>query len=64
MSGLFGGGKASVPPPPPVVPIPDINDPAVLARKRRVLEDAATRSGRVSTLLSDNEYSGGKLGIR
>lgn len=65
MSALFGGGaKAAAPPaPPPPQPMPDLMDPALLAAKRRTLEGAAARSGRMSTILSGGDsYSGDTLG--
>ena len=54
------------PAPPPPQPIPDLQDPAILATKRRDLESAMARSGRLSTLLTGDEnssYSGSKLGL-
>lgn len=63
--GALGGGKSAPPPPPPPLPIPDLEDPALLARRRRELEGASTRSGRLSTMLTDDTaYSGSKLGLR
>lgn len=58
--GLMGGG-AKPPTPPPPQPMPDLNDPAILAAKKRELQAASTRSGRASTQLSD-DYGGVKLG--
>lgn len=52
------------PPPPDPLPIPDLNDPAILAARRRRLDDAMSRSGRASTQLGDdNSYSANKLGM-
>jgi hypothetical protein len=67
--GIFrsGGSRESAAPPPPAPPqpIPDIEDPALLARKRKEAEAAMSRSGRLSTMLTDDEgYSGRKLGLR
>jgi hypothetical protein len=66
MGALFGGGPSApkLPPPPPVVPIPDLEDPAILAAKRKIQTEAAARSGRASTLLSGgtDDYSSTKLG--
>jgi len=68
MAALFGGAPA-VPAPPPVVPMPDLQDPAVLAAQQSVLTGAAARSGRASTLLSNTgtgpqagTYAGSTLG--
>lgn len=57
MAGLFGGAPSV----PPKTPIPDEQDPAVIAAKRRQYEIAQGRSGRASTFLSD-DYSKTKLG--
>lgn len=63
MSGFFG--RPAPPTPPPPQPIPDLADPAVLDRKRRVLEAAMTRSGRASTdMTSSDTYGSDKLGLR
>ncbi len=60
----FGHPKAPPPPPPPA-PIPDLQDPALLAERRKALEDASRRSGRLSTIFTgDQGYSGDKLGVR
>lgn len=66
MTAMFGGGPkvSSPPPPPPPLPMPDINDPAVLAAKRRRLESAQAGSGRASTMLTGEDYGGDKLGTR
>lgn len=58
---LGGGGAPKLPPPPPVLPMPDINDPAILMEQRRA--GAASRSGRASTILSGQDYSGSTLGV-
>lgn len=63
MGGLFGGSKS--PPPPavkPPAPMPDENDPAVLAAKRKQLADVSARGGRASTILSGPSTSGTPLG--
>lgn len=57
------GGPPKPPRPEPPLPMPDLNDPAILAAKRRTLEAAVGRSGRASTMLTD-DYSGDKLGSR
>ena len=63
MAGLFGGSKKeSLPPPKPVTAMPDPEDPAILAAKRRERLEAAARSGRQSTILSPS-YSDSKLGV-
>lgn len=60
------GGSAPKPlSPPDPLPIPDLNDPAILAQRRRRLDDAMSRSGRLSTVLTDSGgYSSDKLGVR
>jgi hypothetical protein len=62
---LFGGGSSvSIPKASDPTPLADLQDPAILARKRRVTEESAARSGRASTVLTQNgDYSGNKLGI-
>lgn len=64
MSGLFGGSTPTLPPPPAPIPMPDLQDPAILAAQKKTLQDAAARSGRASTLLSGgtDDYSSTKLG--
>jgi hypothetical protein len=63
MTALFSG-----PPTPPVAPaptpMPDLQDPAVLAAQQQVISQAAARSGRASTVLSGagGTYSNDKLG--
>jgi hypothetical protein len=68
----FGGGARAAPAPPvvaapePVKPtlLPDPEDPAILAARRRQLQRAAGRSGRASTVLSSQEdYSTDKTGV-
>jgi len=49
-----------IPPPPAPVPMPDINDPAVIAARQRAINMAAARSGRASTLLSGADNVGGE----
>lgn len=63
MGALFSS-PPKPPAPPPPTPMPDLLDPAILAEKKRVLNQAASRSGRNSTLLSGggDDYSGQKLG--
>lgn len=55
--------KPDIPKPPPTTPLPDENDPAVLAAKKREMDLARMRSGRMETILSD-DYSRDKLGGR
>lgn len=62
LKNIFGGGD-STPQPKPVTPMPDDQDPSVLAARKRQYEMASTRSGRASTILSD-AYSNDKLGGR
>ena len=62
MSGLFSG-PPKPPAPPAPTPMPDLADPGVLAAQKKVLQDAALRSGRASTVLSGaDDYSGTRLG--
>lgn len=63
IGGLFGG-RPKPPPPPPPQPMPDLLDPAILAAKRRPLEDVRGRGGRASTLLTGDDYQREKLGSR
>lgn len=60
---LFAG-----PPKPPKqsdpTPMPDLMDPAIMAAQRRRLASSMARSGRASTDLTGDEYSGDKLGSR
>lgn len=64
MQDLFGGGKPAVPAVPAPTPMPDMADPAVLAAKQRVIDQAAARSGRASTILSGGPtYANDKLGV-
>ncbi len=57
MGSLFGGPKAPAPPPPtPVMPIAD--DASVQAAKKKKLSEIASRQGRASTILTqDNGFS-------
>lgn len=59
-------GRKSTPPPPPApLPMPDLESPAVAAARKRNLEGALARSGRLSTMLTDeNSYGRDKLGLR
>ena len=68
--GMFGGGgggggtPAAVPAPIKPVPLPDPEDPAILAERRRQLLRAAGSSGRASTTLQAQEdYSSSKTGV-
>jgi hypothetical protein len=59
------GSSPKLPAPAPVLPIPDLEDPELLALKRQRREAAMARGGRLSTMLTDdNAYSGSKLGFR
>lgn len=63
MGGLFGGGASPPPPPPPPpppAPMPVPSDPQVQAAQTKQVAAAEERSGRLSTILSDNETD--KLG--
>ncbi len=59
----LGGGPKAPPPPPPPLPMPDMEDPAIIAERRRRMALESQRSGRASTILS-GEYSGDTLGTR
>lgn len=66
MSGLFRGPK--LPPPPKPVRMPTETDPDVLAAGRRAREGALRRTGRLSTIMTDQTQettgsSGQKLGV-
>lgn len=57
MGGLFSSPKPSAPPPPPPpepVTMPEADDEAVQKAKRRKLAEIQARSGRASTILTDN----------
>lgn len=63
MLAAFGHPKPPAPPPP--APIPDLQDPALLATRKRDLEGAMSRSGRLSTMLTDeNGYNRERLGVK
>jgi hypothetical protein len=73
MSSLFGGGqqqqKVDIPPPsvPRTLRMPTQDDPDVLAAQQRVRQAALMRTGRLSTILTDQTKSttgssGQKLG--
>lgn len=56
MSGLFGGNDIPPPPPPkPTPPMPDLESPAVLEAQRVRTAAIVSRSGRSSTLLSQDD---------
>jgi hypothetical protein len=58
------GAPAKPPPPPNPAPMPDMEDPALLAAQKKLLEAPMARFGRLSTMLTDQSgYSGNKLGI-
>ena len=61
MGGLFGGDAPA--PAKKVTPMPDEDDPSVLAARKRRFEIAQARSGRASNILSD-DYGNDKLGGR
>lgn len=52
MAGLFGG-KAKTPPPPRPVRQPTPDDPAMQAAAMRARADTLNRTGRLSTILTD-----------
>jgi hypothetical protein len=61
MGGLFKGPEKPKLPPP--TRMPDVEDPAVLAERRRKEQEMRQRGGRDSTIMSDNlTGSVGKLG--
>ena len=51
---IFDRPSPKLPPVPAPVPIPDTSSPMVLAERQRLLREAAARSGRASTLLSND----------
>lgn len=53
MAGLFGGGKAKTPAAPRPVRQPTPEDPSMRAAAERARMDAMRRSGRLSTILTD-----------
>lgn len=64
MSGLFGGNDSSsstapipIPTPKPVAPMPDPTAPLVVEARRRRTAEIAQRSGRESTIMSDDRGS-------
>jgi len=57
MSGLFSSPKVAPPPPPVVMPTPD--DQASVMAKRRQMGAAQVRSGRQSTIMTQNKDSFG-----
>lgn len=68
MSGLFGAKKQEVKPP---APLPDENDPSILAAGRKRISDNRAMGGRASTILSEgwgggsndsSEYKQNKMG--
>jgi hypothetical protein len=64
VSGVLGGGKPKETPAPPppaapaTMPDPEMDDAAVKAAKKRKLTEVAARSGRASTILSDETLGG------
>ena len=63
----IGGGR-EIPAPPLPAPMPDLEDPALLAERRKALRGARQRSGRLSTIFTDenqddNSYRGDRLGL-
>lgn len=60
MASLF---KPKIPKPEPVSRMPDPEDPAVLAERRKKQAEMRARGGRDSTIMSDNLVNAaGKLG--
>lgn len=66
---LFGGGDVKIPPPthPRTLRMPTMDDPDALAASQRTRSAALARTGRLSTILTDNTRqtigsSGQKLG--
>lgn len=69
MTSLFGGGGGKMPKPqnPRIVRMPTQDDPSVLAAAQRTKQAALSRTGRLSTILTDQTKattgsSGQKLG--
>lgn len=58
--------SAQAPPQPPApTPMPDLQDPAVLAARQQAMTAAAARSGRLSTIFAGQnggDYTGSKTG--
>lgn len=64
MGGLFGGAPTPPPPPPPPPPpvaMPTPDDPSIKAAQEKRVAAITQRSGRLSTILSDDS-GGDKLG--
>lgn len=58
---LFSGIAKAIggaPKPPPVATMPDPGNPAIIAARRKAAADAASRSGRSSTILSNGPGGG------
>ena len=59
MGSIFGGRPSAPtlppppPPPPPPAPLPDENSPLAKAERKKKAASAVSRSGRMSTILSD-----------
>lgn len=56
MAGLFGGKPPPAPAPTPVMPMAD--DKAVMDAKKRKTAQSQQRSGRMSTVLTDEKLGG------
>lgn len=63
MTSLFSSPKPSpLPPAPDPVAMPDSGDEATLRAKKRKIAEIQARSGRMSTILTDNTESSQTLG--
>lgn len=75
MAALFSPPKVQMPAPSAPAPMPDNNSPAVLEAQRKAAQEAASRAGRASTILTGkgentpaanrgntDSYGGTKLG--
>lgn len=59
-AGATAGASALLtkkPPTPPITPIPDLNDPASLAARKKQQEEIMARAGRQSTILADDRVA-------
>lgn len=68
MSGIFGSPKVATPEVKPPAPMPDANDPAVMAAERKRRASMVAAGGRRSTVMDATtptiatEYSADKMG--
>lgn len=61
--GTLFSGPPTPPQPPAPTPMPDLQDPAILAAQKLASTAAQARSGRASTILTQGDsYGGTKLG--